>query len=504
MIKVYEATETQFANNGIKIIKPSRAQVFKEDNGEYYLELEASTSYIEWLQQNNIVRVNTPWGEQGFRLNNPEISKDRLAFKAKHLFYDSERYLLTDAYPQNLNCADGLNWILERTVPENNFTAISDLTELKSARYVRRSLLESVLSHLELYGGHLYRNNLEIGIKSQIGADRGVTVQYGKNIEDLKAYEDWDSVVTKILPVGYNGVMLPEEFLTADIQYSIPYVKSVSFNPSENINTENILDVIEDLRTQAQAYLDVNKYPKVSYELKAHLDGIVDIGDTIKVIHSKMGIDLFTDVISLKYDCLTEKFNLIQFGNFRKTLKSIIKRLDANETAIDARVEKGKIIASINVSEENIVISGNRIDLRGLVTITGLASGETEIDGGAIKANSIEVDSIKVQDLKVKRIFGNNNGFLTVNDSSSDNNVNTKLYHKDGQEALSITAIKSLGDMMQCDVFNGRNMFICSYDNGVFAMTMVPIMEFLNTVYFSGNVDFSNATNITGLYSRFI
>ena len=91
------------------------------------------------------------------------------------------------------------------------------------------------------------------------------------------------------MPVGYDGLLLPEVYLTADVQYEIPYTKKVSF--SQNINKEDYADdeayqaaLISDLREQGQAYLDENSVPRVNYTLRANVEKLTDIGDTVEVI----------------------------------------------------------------------------------------------------------------------------------------------------------------------------------------------------------------------------
>ena len=37
--------------------------------------------------------------------------------------------------------------------------------------------------------------------------DNGVTVRYAKKLKDITCEESWDSVVTKLLPVGKDGVI---------------------------------------------------------------------------------------------------------------------------------------------------------------------------------------------------------------------------------------------------------------------------------------------------------
>ena len=40
MISIYPANEKLFDSNGIKVVKPTKAIVHKEDNGDYYMDLK--------------------------------------------------------------------------------------------------------------------------------------------------------------------------------------------------------------------------------------------------------------------------------------------------------------------------------------------------------------------------------------------------------------------------------------------------------------------------------
>ena len=40
MIKVYSADERLFDNNGLFIMHPTKAQIYIEDNGDYYIDIE--------------------------------------------------------------------------------------------------------------------------------------------------------------------------------------------------------------------------------------------------------------------------------------------------------------------------------------------------------------------------------------------------------------------------------------------------------------------------------
>ena len=71
-------------------------------------------------------------------------------------------------------------------------------------------------------------------------------------------------------------------------------------------------------------------YFKCNYKVKAEINGVVDLGDTIVVEHEKLGINITTNVIALRYDAIRDKYIEIEFGNFRSKLKDLFKKITAD------------------------------------------------------------------------------------------------------------------------------------------------------------------------------
>lgn len=346
MIKVFSATDNIFTTNGDIVVKPLRAKVIKEDNGSYYLDLETDLSYLDYLVTNNIVVANTPQGDQAFRISNVQKTKNKIQIKALHVFYDSVNYLIADSFVVDKDCNDALDHLNSVTEPASPFTTISDIEAENSYRCVRSSLYEAVQTVLERWGGHLVRDNFSIGIRNSIGTDNGVTVRYRKNLKEITCTSNWDAVVTKLMPVGRDGLLLPEIYLTSDTQYDIPFTKSVSFSQDAVLqedyqDAEGNLDedayqqaLIVDLRQQGQAYLEQNCIPQVNYTLQANLEKITDVGDTVQVIDERLGVNLMTNVISFIYDCILERYIQVEFGNFKQTLSGLMPTITAQTEKI--------------------------------------------------------------------------------------------------------------------------------------------------------------------------
>lgn len=335
MIKLFDSDEKLFNHNGIKILKPLKCILFKEDNGDYYIQLEDNVNNIEYYQSGRIITCPTPFpeGQQAFRIINVDKNTLKVSVKAKHVYFDSGNYIIKDNYIDNKNCNYALDYLNSNTDVKSPFTTSSNIMTNNSYRCIRKTLEEAVATIIEKWGGHLVRDNFKISVNSTIGEDRGITLKYGKNISSLQIEEKWEEVVTKILPVGKDGLLLPEVYLEIEQKlYDIPYTKVVSFEQNieqgeeedENMYNERL---VQDLRSQALVFLDENKYPKVNYSLSANLDLITDVGDTIYVDHPKLNVSLQTNVISVQYDVILKRYKNIEFGNFRKTLKNLMNEV---------------------------------------------------------------------------------------------------------------------------------------------------------------------------------
>lgn len=354
MIKLFDTTDNLFQSNGDKIIIPTRAIVHKEDNGSYYLDLECGLEYIEDLVPNKILVANTPQGYQPFRIKNIDKTRKKITLKANHIFYDSMNYLIQDSYVVDKNCNQALDHLNSATDNESPFTTLSDVNTIASYRCVRKSLYEAIQVVLERWGGHLVRDNFTIKIMDSIGMDNEVVVRYGKNLKNIQATYNWDNVVTKLMPVGADGLLLPEVYVYSNNTYEIPYTKTISFDQSE-IKKEDYEDanayeqaLINDLRAKATSYVETNSIPMVNYTLDANLERITDVGDTIQVIDERLGINLLTHLIAYDYNCILQKYTQVQFGNFTPQLSNLMSTIadnttiQVNEATTDIKITLGE------------------------------------------------------------------------------------------------------------------------------------------------------------------
>ncbi len=345
MIKVFNATDKLYSSNGDAVINATKARVKNADNGDYYLELSCGTEYSDYIQANNIIVVPTPQGEQAFRIRTVTKSKKKLEVKAWHVYYDADNYVIADSYAVNMTCNEALQHFNAATDNTSPFTVSSNITSINSYRCVRTSLAECIGTIIERWGGHLVRDNFNISIKGDIGVDNGITIAYGKNLQELTAEYDFSGVVTKLLPVGKDGILLDELYIYSDIQYDIPYTRVISFTQDNvleedfedaegNLNEEAYNEALKaDLLEQAQHYLELYSLPIINYTLKGSPEKVTDIGDTIQVKDERIGVNVTTEVISYEYDAIQERYISLEFGNFTNTLSDLISNIGANTSS---------------------------------------------------------------------------------------------------------------------------------------------------------------------------
>lgn len=493
MLRVFGSTDRDYTSNGDIVLQPYKAKIHKEDNGDYYLDVEASLQYVDYLTANRIIVADTPQGAQAFRITNPSKTQNKISLRAWHVYYDSKNYVIADSYVVEKNGNDAINQLNDATDNKSPFVVSSNIANIDSFRCVRKSLYEAFSTVLERWGGHLVRDNFNVKLMADIGQDNGVTVRYKKNLKEIESEVNWDNVCTKILPVGSDGLLLDEMYLYSSTQYDIPYTKVVSF--SQDINEEDYRNdkryhqaLIDDLRKQATDYLAENCVPKVSYTLKANLEKITDVGDTIEVIDERLGIDVVTHVTSFDYDCIQKKYTEFEFGNYSEKLSDLISRISSST---DKKIEKNNSALKVELNNEikkntatiletlgssYVVYDGDKIlvldqlpkdSAKNVIMINsqGISFSKNGIDGEFKTAwtigNTLDLSQINLANFTANLIKG---GTLKLG-SYANKYGSAEVYDQSDKliAKLDNTGVKTYGDSFK---INDKNIFDMIYPVG--------------------------------------
>lgn len=468
MIKVFSPTDTTFETNGDAVVNATRAVVHKVDNGDFYLELEAPVEYIDYLKPNNIIVAPTPQGDQAFRLEAPvERTRSKIKFKAWHVFYDSENYLIADSYVVDKNCNVALDHLNAATDNPSPFTTLSDVQTINSFRCVRKSLYEAVTTVLERWGGHLVRDNYNLQIRNVIGQDNGVTIQYRKNLKEIEVSEDWSGVCTKCLPVGKDGFTLDELYLYSETQYEIPYTKTVSFE--QEINEDDYPDestykaaLRADLITQCNKYLETAQYPAINYTLNANIEKITDVGDIVEVYDERLGVSISASVLSFDYDCILGEYTQVEFGTAGASLSNLMSSIT---TEINTAVTENNQSLSINL-QAAIEVAEARI-WNALGSSYCIYSGDEIMIVDSLPAetarNCIRINSAGIA-FSQTGIFGTFTTAWTIDGTFNAQAINVINFTADLIKGGTLKLGSNLNQYGSLEVYNESNTLIAKLD----------------------------------------
>lgn len=373
MIILYDANCKDFNNNGIGILKDSlKCEVSEALNGELVLDMEypITSKYIEFIINENIIKCDAGLEEdQLFRIKHVKPNFDTITIYGEHITYDLADNFLEDVFPQNLNGAACLDWILSHTLDSHNFNSFSDIQTVSSARYVRKNPIEAIVGDLEnsfvnLWGGELERNNYTIKMLNRRGNDKGYKIRYRKNLTGLDFTIDNSNIVTKIMPQGYNGLFLPEKYIDSPLINNYPHkkVKVIEFS---DVKVKENADEEEGFATAEEAYQELRRLCNLKYS-KENIDKptvnlkvdfvdlsqtteyqdytfleSVSMGDTIRVELDYTQVEV--RVIKTTYDALLHRYTKLELGEFKANYitdsqkditNTIRKETDTIETSV--------------------------------------------------------------------------------------------------------------------------------------------------------------------------
>lgn len=282
MITLHNEKETNFRRNGYGVLDDlfnTAPQGSWELNGEFKISFEvpffADVEKTSHLVNGNILQVPVPHMErQLFRIYRSEKSLGYVQGEARHIFYDLLDNFIEDTNIQNQPGNNAIQQILNNTVYGHRFTGSSNINDRNAnARVVRMNPVEAILddgrsnSFVSRWGGELVRNNFDIEMLQQRGSDNGVTIRHRENLMGYHATIDRSTVVTRIRPVGFDGLTLPELYVDSPLmdeehpiimEYEFRDVKAAIGEYAEDEDAIPLEDAYDELRRLAEEEFSVH------------------------------------------------------------------------------------------------------------------------------------------------------------------------------------------------------------------------------------------------------
>ncbi|MDB1956018.1 phage tail protein [Clostridium tertium] len=376
-IEIYVKSNTNYNKNGDITLDPISC-IYKDSENlitlEHFQDEEGRWKYIEY---ENVIAIEENEKKILYRIYNVVRSLYKVIAYARPIFYDLVDKVLLDVRPTNKLGQEAINIILAGT----GFTGHSNLTTLSTSYYIRKNIVEALIgdmdnSFINRWGGEFYCENYDIYINDRIGSDNGVRVEFGYNLNEIEEDINIENVVTRIIPVGFNGIMLEGNSPWVDSllinKYTQIKMRVIEFSDvkvKENSNDEEGFNNIEEARAELirrcnKLYEGGIDKPTVNYKIDMiniantiayeGLEMLVDVkkGDTVTCYIPHLDIDVKARVVDFEEDKITGEYISIELGNevsnFFKDqadVLSIVKKITNDNGSVKANEIQGVINA---------------------------------------------------------------------------------------------------------------------------------------------------------------
>lgn len=342
---LYAVSETNFTTNGLGGLTDCiSCTVTEERNGQYTLEMVYPIEGLHYsdITYSSIIKVTPSDGTDAQLFRVYKISKPlngKVVIEAEHISYQL-CFIPCGPFTAN-NAAGAMAGLKTYSLESNPFTFWTDKSTSGDYAQINPESIRSRLggttgSILDIYGGEFEFDNYTVKLHNNRGADRGVTLRYGKNITDIKQEENISKTITGVCPYWTDG----ETSVVGAIQYTdnyqhYPFKRTIVKDFSSEFDDTPSQ---ADLEAKAQEYISENELgvPAVSIDVSfvalwqtdeykniANLER-VKLCDTVTVEFEKLNISATAKVVKTVYNVLLGRYDKIEIGSVRSTLATTL------------------------------------------------------------------------------------------------------------------------------------------------------------------------------------
>lgn len=345
MIEIYNKNNINFEQNGDITLDPFSCVYKSELNAIKEVTLDHDIDDLgrwKYIKEDNILAISSNEKKAFYRIYNINKTLDTIKAYARPVFYDLIDNILFDVRPTDKTGQQAIDIILNNTP----FKGYSDIKTTNTSYYVRKNIVESLLSNdensfLNRWGGELYLDNWNVHLNNKIGHDNGVRIKFKYNLTSVEQDINLDSVVTRIIPVGYDALMLDgaTPFVDSELinKYSNIKTRVINFDDVKvkSDNSEDGFNTIDEARQELirrckELFKDGIDKPLINYKIAMEdlsttteykeykLLQTVGEGDIVTCKIEHLDIDVSTRCISIERNELTNEIISLELGNFKE------------------------------------------------------------------------------------------------------------------------------------------------------------------------------------------
>lgn len=399
---LFPESATAYTTEGLgKLSDAIECAVDEKRNGTYELSMIYPVTGIHYSDLSVAKQIyarpaprKTPQPFEIYQITKP--INGRVEVLAQHISY---QMLSIPVMPYTATTAGaaiaGLRTYAAENCPFNFNTDIATTANfnLKEIKSMRECIGGTDGSIIDIYGGELEWDNRTVNLWRNRGEDRGVTIQYSKNLLDISHEESIEDLFTGIAPywAGTDSdgndilVTLPEKVIKIAEASNYRYSRTKVVDLTSKFENQ---PTVSELRNEANTYLANNKVttPKISVDVDfASLAGTeeyknvapledVYLCDYVTVHAENLGIDILAKVNETKFDVLKERYLSVSLGYEKKTLSSTLSNLGKSYDTKVETLRNTYVSVSTEQSRQIDELSGQVTDVETIARSAKLVS----------------------------------------------------------------------------------------------------------------------------------
>ena len=380
-----------------------------------------------------------------------DAAEREVRVEARHIFYDLLGNVVKNEYaPEGEAAGAVVEELFARALNPHDFSVHCQTARSVTGEYTRRGLVECLLDPddgvLPQTGARLVRDNFDVWLLPDATRETGVTIRHGKNLLGATLTTDWDSLVTRIIPVGQDKegkALLLEGTTYMDSPHigDYPVICAQAVEYDVKIGQEGIDNAAQaraKLQELAEADFSDNgvDLPTVGldvdfvalgeteeYRQYADLEA-VHLYDTVRVIAKSAGIDAAVRVTGYKWDALGKKYESVTLGEITD-LKTTVYGYELQRGSVKTiKIAPGAVDSAQlrELAVQYAHINTAAVEQLSANSITALKAYITEIVAGSVTTDELYagIASIALAQITTANIENANIDWAQIGTLSAD------------------------------------------------------------------------------------
>lgn len=340
---------------------------------------------------------------QLFEIYRKAGNSEGMTVYARHISYKLLKNATTYEPDGAVTLQDALDKILGNCRIAHDFHAYTDISETRSdvswhEMNPIKALLDAETGAAAKWGAQVVFDNWDMFFLKRAGRNRGMRIEYGKNLVGVESNEDISNTATRIMPIGKKkdgtDLLLPELYVdSVNIgRYDDPLLYTLECSDCKVSDKMTEEQAFAEMRKRAQDMID-NGCDQPEVSLKVDFVSLGDseeyaqfremdklfMYDEVEVVSERGYADAKAQVVSMAWDCLHDRVLELGVGSIAASLST-------------GKVASWQIPSGIN---------GGKIAYG---SVGSAQLGQDVISARHIQADSINAEAIQAEALTAEKI----------------------------------------------------------------------------------------------------